>query len=179
MQDGTPRTRIAPRWLLLAGLALGGLALGAAALAAPGGLFGPHASGHGFFRHDDAGWDPEQVEGAVRHVLDEVDASDEQVAEVTAIVQRVAEDLRGLHESRDAVREAWTEALVAGDRERLESQRLEMLDSVDTVSQRLVAALGDVAAVLSQEQREALAAAHERHGAGHAGGRHGWRHGPH
>lgn len=138
------------------------LALGSAAVAACG-PYGHRHHGHGFFRHGhDDPFSPERVERMVRHVLDDADPSDDQVEAVTDIVLDAAIDLRRLHRTPRELHDTWTPALLAADRSALEAGRLEALAAFDEGSQRVVAALADVADVLTPEQRAKLAEAHDR-----------------
>jgi len=170
MQEEAPRRRFlglpGRAGVFVLGLAL--LALAAAAAAAPGGLLGHTRHGHGFFGrgghgHDGHAWNGARVEKGVRYVLDEVDASDEQIEAVTAIVSSAAADLRALHDAQRGHRDAWREAFVAADRATLEAQRAEALLALEGASERVVAALADAAEVLTPEQRERLAEAHAAH----------------
>ena len=100
----------------------------------------------------------EQAYGTYDELLD-----DEQVEAVTAIVREAATELRSFHDARYEVRDAWSSALVSADRAALEARRTEALAVFDEASQRVVAALGDVAEVLTPEQRQRLAEAHAHH----------------
>ena len=145
--------------------ALGVLGLGAAGVAAaPPGLFAHARHGFGHFRgHHGHAFDDEDVRFGVAWVLREVDASEEQVAAVTAIATRAAADLRALHEAHRAHRDEFTAALVAADRGALETLRGAELAALEGASQRLVTALADAAEVLTPEQRQRLADAHAAH----------------
>jgi Spy/CpxP family protein refolding chaperone len=144
------------------------IGLGAAAVAAaPPGLFGHARHGFGHFRghggHGPHALGEEDIRFTVAWVLREADASDEQVAAVTAIASRAAADLKTLHDAHRARREAFTAALVAADRGALETLRGEELGTLQSASQRLVTALADAAEVLTPEQRQRLADAHAAH----------------
>jgi Spy/CpxP family protein refolding chaperone len=152
----------------LAALVLGLIALGAAGVAAaPPGLlaharhgFGPFRGHHG---HGPHALGEEDIRFTVTWVLREADASDEQVAAVTAIATRAAADLTALHDVHRARRDAFTAALVAADRGALEALRAEEVGTLQSASQRLVTALADAAEVLTPEQRQRLADAHAAH----------------
>jgi Spy/CpxP family protein refolding chaperone len=170
MQEEAPRRRFlglpGRAGVFVLGLAL--LSLAAAAAAAPAGLFGHTRHGHGFFGHGGHGrgghaWNDAHLEKGVRHLLDEADASDEQIEAVTAIVSSAAADLRALHDAERGHRDAWREALVAADRATLEARRAEALLALEAASERVVAALADAAEVLTPEQRQRLAEAHAAH----------------
>jgi Spy/CpxP family protein refolding chaperone len=149
-----------------------GLAVAAAPPAALGAWFGRAAlAGHG---HGD--WD-DNPERARKHaefitgfVLDEVDANAEQTEQVTAIVFGFMQEMQGLKAEHRARRETLMAALAAPEisRAELESLRAEELATLDGVSQKLVDAVVNVAAVLTPEQRakliELAEEMHESHG---------------
>jgi Spy/CpxP family protein refolding chaperone len=148
------------RRTLLGLFALALLALAAAAAAAP--------PGHGFFGwrghgHRGHAWNEAHIERGVRYVLDEVDATDEQVEAVAVIVSAAATDLRALHDAQQGHRDAWRDAFVAADRATLEARRAEALVAFEDASERVVSALADAAEVLTPEQRQRLAEAHAAH----------------
>lgn len=145
-----PRRFWTTRRAWLAAGALGLLALGVM------GVRGHH--GHRLHALSD-----EDIRFTVSWVLREVDASDEQVAAVTAIATRAATDLKALHAEHRSRRDAFTQALVGADRSALETLRGEELATVEDASQRIVSALADAAEVLTPEQRQRLAEAHARH----------------
>jgi Spy/CpxP family protein refolding chaperone len=153
-------------WLGAGVLAL--FALGAAALAAaPPGVLAHARHGFAHFRHHHGhgphAWSEDEIRSGVRFVLGEADASDEQIAAVTAIASGAAAELRELHDAHRARREAFAAALVAADRDALDTLRSEELATLASASERLVAALVDAAEVLSPEQRQRLADAHAAH----------------
>jgi Spy/CpxP family protein refolding chaperone len=157
-----PRRFWTTRRAWLAAGALGLLGLGAMGVAAaPPALFAHARHGFGHFRSH--GLSEEDIRFTVSWVLREVDASDEQVAAVTAIATRAATDLKALHAEHRSRRDAFTQALVAADRSALETLRGEELAAVEGASQRIVSALADAAEVLTPEQRQRLAEAHARH----------------
>jgi hypothetical protein len=152
----------------LGALALGLIGLGAAGVAtAKPGLFAHarHAFGHlrGPHGHGSHAPSEQDVRFTVAFLLREVDASDEQLAAVTAIATRAAADLAALRGAHRARRDAFTAALVAADRGALESLRGEELAALESASQRLVAALAEAAELLTPEQRQRLAEAHAAH----------------
>jgi Spy/CpxP family protein refolding chaperone len=159
-----PRSSWTKRSFALSAVALGLIGLGAAGVAAARpGLFG-HGFGH--LRHHGGAHDAEDVRFAVAWVLREVDASEAQVARVSEIATRAVADLEALRDLHRARHDAFTAALVTGDRGALEALRRESLASLEGASQRVVAALADAAEVLTPEQRQRLADAHAaRHGA--------------
>jgi len=151
------------RWLGVSALAALGLGATGVATASPGWLgHGRHAFGH-FRGHHGHDFDADDIRFVVEWTLREVDASEEQVARVTAIATAAAEDLRALHDAHRARREPFAQALVAADRAALERLRSEELAAAEQASQRIVVALADAAEVLTPEQRQRLAEAHAAH----------------
>ncbi len=149
---------------ILAGALLSAFVLGLAIAAAPppalGAWFGRAAlAGH---RHGGWGDNPERArkhaEFITEFVLDEVDASSEQTVQVTGIVFGFMQEMQGLREEHRARREALLAALSAPEisRAELESLRAEELATLDGVSQKLVDAVVNAAAVLTPEQRSRL-----------------------
>jgi protein CpxP len=149
---------------LLAGALLSAFVIGLAVAAAPppalGAWFGRAAlAGH---RHHDWGDNPERArkhaEFVTEFVLDEVDASSAQTEQVTAIVFGFMQELHGLKAEHRTRREALLAALAAPEisRAELETLRAEELATLDAVSQKLVDAVVNAAAVLTPEQRAQL-----------------------
>ncbi len=134
------------------------LGLGLAAFAGSGAV-----SGHGPFGHGHRGHSPEahraHVEMASHWALDEVDATDEQVAEIDAIIDGVFADMESMRADHEEQHEQ-VEALLTAetiDREALEGMRQEALAHFDEASAIFVEAAADAAEVLSQQQRQDLA----------------------
>ncbi len=149
MTDMTQKPRYR-RWWIAGGIALGlVVAVGAVS-------FALHGHGHSIERF---------AEKRIDRMLDKVDASDSQRAEIAGIVQEAVADmkeLRGLfRETRQALITTFGEETV--DRQALEELRLERLETMDQASRRLVTALADVADVLTPEQRRTLVEHMERH----------------
>ncbi len=142
-----PRHR---RWWIAGGIAL------AVIVAACIVSFAFHGHGHGIERF---------AEKRIDRMLDRVDASDDQRAEIAGIVQEAVADmkeLRGLvRETRQTLITTLAEANV--DRRALEELRRQRLKTMDQVSGRLLIALADVAEVLTPEQRRMLAEHMQRH----------------
>jgi Spy/CpxP family protein refolding chaperone len=111
----------------------------------------------------------EHIEYHVKDVLSEVDATPEQQAQVTSILQSAASDLRAMKEQHVAAHEELHAILSAPaiDRARLETVRADQLRLADDASQRIVQGIADAAEVLTAEQRTALIARMDRH--------HDWR----
>lgn len=149
--------------------ALGGGLLVAGAIAVPVAM----ASG-GFGGHCRGPRGPVTVEriqdhGAffAGHMVDALDGTDAQEAEIEAIVDRYAPGFVALHEDAEALHEDMAEVLLAEqvDRSALEPVRLEGLELADEASSTAMDFVAEIAGVLSQEQR--LAAKElidERHG---------------
>ena len=163
-----PRRRLLRR-AVVGTLVVGAVAgLGARALA-HGGWGGWHRGG---FMH--AALDPaereERLDRMLKHLYVEIDATEAQRQQLAPVVKAAARDLIPLHgQLHDARRQAI--ALLSQptiDRGALETLRAEQLRLIEQASQRLTAALADVADILTPEQRRALA---ERLGRRH--GRHG------
>jgi len=107
------------------------------------------------------------MENAVDDILDEIDASDEQAAQVDAIMEGAFEQAMHLHEGHDEHHAQLKALLVAEtiDRQALEDLRQEALVKLDEGTLLLLNTVADVAEVLSQEQRLELAElAESRHG---------------
>ncbi|MDH3686953.1 MAG: Spy/CpxP family protein refolding chaperone [Myxococcales bacterium] len=123
---------------------------------------------HGFGGHHRG----KHLRFGIEWVLDEVDATDEQVEQIVAIAEAATEDLHGLRDQHEAHREALVAAIGGDeiDRDALEELRAEGIELADGASQRLVTAIADAAAILTPEQRKALIEEHARHH------RRGWRH---
>ncbi len=154
---------------LLCALVLG-LSLAAAPLPALAAWFGSTAlAGHRHGWGDDPARARKHAEFVTEFVLDEVDATPEQTEQVTAIVFGFMQDVHGLKEEHRLRREALLAALAAPEisRAELETLRTEELATLDGVSQRLVDAVVNAAAVLTPEQRSKLIELaeemHERH----------------
>ena len=123
-----------------------------AAVAQARGLFGDHRDAHMDRMRDFAGF-------RIEWMLRKIDASDEQQEEILAIVDTVIDDLAALRGDRDATREALSAALTGDtvDTEALEALRAEKFAALDGASARVVKALGEIAVILTPEQRRELA----------------------
>jgi periplasmic protein CpxP/Spy len=150
------------RWII-AGSIVGGLALLAAAKAAV------YAHGDGWHHcggsHMSADAFSEHVDRRVKSMLADVDATADQQAQVSSILQSAARDVRALKDQHVSAHKQLHEILSAEtiDRARLETVRADQIRLADEASQRFVAGLADAAEVLTPEQRAALVARMERH----------------
>jgi Spy/CpxP family protein refolding chaperone len=157
---------ISRRGWIVAGIATGVLLLGGAFAYARVGGWSHH--GHGPMS---AEFVADHVELGVKYALSEVDATAEQKAKVTSILQSAATDVHALMGQHVSARKQLQEILSAAtiDRARLESVRMEELRFADEASKRILQGVADAAEILTPEQRVALADHIEEH-------RH-WRHG--
>lgn len=126
--------------------AIGAAVAGSAAVSAH-----PRAWQHGDFM-------AAMVEHRVESLLSEVDATDEQKAQISSILGAAAADV---HTLRDQHRQAHTElqSILAAenvDRSQLENLRMQHLALADDASKRITVALADAADVLTPEQRVEL-----------------------
>jgi Spy/CpxP family protein refolding chaperone len=167
----TPRSPRKRRTLLIAGAVIGVLTLlvGAKAyvFAREGGW---HHGWHGSMSSEDIA---DRVEHGVKYVLSEVDATADQKAKVTAILQAAAEDVHALGDQHLAARTHVHDILAAQtiDRAQLENVRADELRLADQASRRIVTAIADAAEVLTPEQRTKLIEEMQEH--------HGWHGGSH
>ncbi len=126
---------------------------------------------HGFQHlramHGDRADHQAQARAMFEEALGEIDASDAQAAEIMAITDSAHGQLEAMHEGLEAHHDQLEAVFTAPtvDREALEELRLEGLAGVEQASLILVGAIGDVAEVLSAEQRADLVVlAEELHG---------------
>ena len=110
--------------------------------------------GHGF------GWFSEKK---IERMLDKVAASDDQRGRVHDIAKAAVADLQEVRDLKRAMRQDFIAALTGEsiDRAELEALRQRRLETVDRMSQRMLAAFADAAEVLTPAQRAELAAAWE------------------
>jgi Spy/CpxP family protein refolding chaperone len=131
----------------------------AACVVLAGGSALAFAHGMGGMRH---GMDPtemaEHLQVHVQHVLDEVDATAEQKAQVKDIVAAATKDLEALHQQNGGIHKELHEIFTAPtiDRAKLETVRAGHMLALDAASKRCATALADAAEVLTPEQRQLL-----------------------
>ncbi len=120
-----------------------------------GGWHGGHHKG--FANISDADIEA-RIERMVKHVAIEIDATQEQQEEITALATAVAKDLKPEHDRMHATGKELHDLLLADtiDRAALEQLRAERLADADRISKNLVSALAVVAEMLSPEQRKVL-----------------------
>lgn len=101
----------------------------------------------------------EFMDWRIERTLEDVDATPEQIARVKAIAEEARADIVPLLGEFRGTREAFAEILGAEtiDRAAAETLRAERLAAMDAVSARGLEAMLDAAAVLTPEQRAALA----------------------
>ncbi len=92
-------------------------------------------------------------------ILREVDADDAQTEAASAIVASAVEDLYGMKAEKEALKDAFTDALTADvvDRNQLHTLRQQGLVQAEQASRRVVDAVADLANVLTPAQRVELA----------------------
>ncbi|HEY2927568.1 Spy/CpxP family protein refolding chaperone [Piscinibacter sp.] len=140
------------RWLV-AGVLLAvsaTVAVSAWAQHGPGGPGHHGMGGHGMFMGS-----PEHMGRMVDHMLDGLNATDAQRAQVKQIAQAAAADLKGQREAGRALREKSLQLFSAPtvDAAAAESVRQQMLAQHDTASRRMLQAMLDISRVLTPEQR--------------------------
>lgn len=99
-----------------------------------------------------------QIERVVKHVAIEIDATPEQQQRITAVVASAAKELKPVRDRMHATGKELHALLLADtiDRAALEQLRAERLADAERISKNLIAALADVAEVLSPAQRQVL-----------------------
>jgi periplasmic protein CpxP/Spy len=114
--------------------------------------------GHGWRGHMSAEEMAEHIELRVKYALKDVDATEEQRAKVTGILQATATDVHTLAKQHQGMHQQLHEILTADslDRARLEALRVEGLGVADQASKRLLQGVADAADVLTPEQRAQL-----------------------
>jgi protein CpxP len=154
-----PARRHRRRWLPVIAIALGAAFTGAVATSAIG-QYGPawsHWHGPGFMHGP---LSPAQIEDrldrGVRHAAIELDATPEQQEKLRVIAKTAVRDLLPMREKAQTARTRAAELLTQPkvDRAAIEAFRAEQLALADAASKRFAQAVGDVAEVLTPEQRQ-------------------------
>jgi protein CpxP len=157
--SASPPSRRRRRWLPIAAIALGAAFTGAVATSAIG-QYGPpwgHWHGPGFMHGP---LSPAQIEDrldrGVRHAAIELDATPEQQEKLRTIAKGAIRDLLPVREKAQTARARAAELLTQPkvDRAAIEAFRAEQLALADAASKRFAQAVGDVAEVLTPEQRQ-------------------------
>ncbi len=133
----------------------GAAATGAMGQWAPG--WGHHGWGPGFMRGPMTPADiEERVDRGIRHAAIELDASPEQQEKLRAIAKAAVKDLVPMGEKARSARERAVQLLLQPkvDRAAIEAFRAEQMGLADAASVRLAQAVGDIAEVLTAEQRQ-------------------------
>lgn len=158
-----PRTRRGRVLFFAAAIAATALVAGAAANKAFSNPFGYGPGFHGGMRGPWSGpLDPAQIEDRadrmVRHLAVELDATNDQQEKLRTVMRGMLKDVLPAREKAFAARRQARELLTQTtiDRGALEKLRAEQIALADTVSKRVVQALGDAAEALSPEQRRKL-----------------------
>ena len=166
-----PRSPRKRKGLLIASAVVGALVIlaGTKAYVFARGMGGPHGWGGPM----SAEFVADRIEHGVKYVLSEVDATADQKAKVTAILQAAAKDVHALGDQHLAARTQIHDILAAQtiDRAQLENVRADELRLADQASRRIVTAIADAAEVLTPEQRTKLIEEMQEH--------HGWHGGSH
>mgnify|MGYP001599581838 CR=1 FL=1 len=126
-----------------------------------------HGFGHGCGKHDapqSAEELRERMDRGAGWLLNRVDATPEQEAQVDTVLDRVAPELFALKDDHEALRQDLRAALTAEsiDAAEVESIRKEGLALADDASRIVVGGIVDIAKVLDVDQRADLAQAAER-----------------
>ena len=143
------------------------LASAAISVWAQGGPGGPGGPGMHGMRGGDPGMMAMPMKGRmVERMLDSVNASAEQRAQVKQITERTAADMKAQHESRRALREQGMKlfAQPTVDANAAEALRQQMMQQHDQASRRMMQTMLEVSRVLTPEQRKTLAERMARRG---------------
>jgi protein CpxP len=154
-----PAGRPRRRWLAISAIALAAALTGAAATTAisHGPPWGGGWHGPGFMRGPLTPAEIEdRVDRGIRHAGIELDATPEQLEKLRAIAKAAVKDLLPMRETARAARGRVAELLTQPkiDRAAIEAFRAEHLGLADAASKRFAQAVGDVAEVLTPEQRQ-------------------------
>ncbi len=163
METDANAARPARRWRKggLIALGLGAVLAGAAGIAWAAGV-GPGMIGHGFCR---PGMGRDFVEFRIHKALGQVNATDAQEQQITAIV----DGLFAKHQAMAAAHQQMHQQLLAAltgstvDRAAIEAVRAAAVIRIEAGSKDLAKAAGDIAEVLTPAQRQQLAALAKQH----------------
>ena len=150
-------------WIVAGVIAAGLTGVAATAAFSQGGGFGPMSPVHWHGGFMGGPLDPAQIEDRadrmVRHVAIEIDATTDQQEKLRGIVRGAVKDLVPMRDKAKAARAAARELLLQPtiDRTAIEKFRTEQLGLADAFSKRVAQAIGDMAEVLTPEQRRKLA----------------------
>ena len=152
---GSPSPRSGRRWLITAVLAVAVGAAGASVAGGGAGLLGhPGHAGH-------MAMDPATLDAHIDKMVAQLaaGASPDQQARVAAIAKAAMADLRPAHAQFHQAQARAHTLLMAPviDRAALEQLRAAQMQQADVISRRVLAAVEDVADVLTPEQRAAFA----------------------
>ena len=156
--------------IVVAAAGLTGVAATTAFSQGPG--FGPLSHIHWHSRFMGGPLDPAQIEDRadrmVRHVAIELDATTEQQDKLRAVVKGAVRDIVPMREKAHAARAKARDLLTQQtiDRAEIERFRTEQLALADAFSKRVAQAIGDMAEILTPEQRRKLADRLPPHDAG-------------
>lgn len=118
------------------------------------GGFGPHC-GHGDLSAEQV---QRRADRFTQHMLDRVDATESQRAEIEALLEGMGERAVAVRAQHEAARTEWQAVFLAEeiDEPQVEALREDMLRAVDEGSSEILGLLTDVAQVLTVEQRQEL-----------------------
>ena len=149
-----PQGRRGPKWVVAGALVavLSAAGLSAWAQHGPGGGMGG-MGGMGMF-----GGPSEHMGRMVDHMLDGINASDAQRAQVKQIAQAAAADLKAQREASRSLRDKGTQIFAAPnvDAAAAEQVRQQTMAQADQASRRVLQAMLDISKVLTPEQRAKL-----------------------
>ena len=131
--------------------------------------------GRGFHGRMDLDELKERADSVVEHLLDEVEATDDQHARIQAIVDTGLDELAAAHGPRDEGPSEWGALFTAEvvDLDAMEALRRQHVERADEMSEIAGRHIGEILEVLTHEQRLELHARFERHRDEHGRG-HRW-----